>query len=170
MPFWPLMKWFSRSLNLKLSIDHFSTSIPFNLILIILNSLILTLYFIFNPNSIYIHNFTQFKCHQKSKILTLSSSTNHSLTRYTSLTMYTSLFLNLISIYIYKWNAIMNANVPIIRVRMWQSKWTKLCIKSRTNPNFRSQEHAHNENYQNKPNLISKFTTQIWIKIQKFFF
>ena len=94
------MKWFSHSLNLKLSIGHFSTSISFNLILIILNSLILTIYFIFISNSIYYYNFTHFECHQKSKILTLSSSINHSLTRYTSLTMYTSLYLNLINIYI----------------------------------------------------------------------
>ena len=56
------------------------------------------IYFIFNPNSFYYHNFTHFECHQKSKILTLSSSTNHSLTRYTSLTMYTSLYLNSINI------------------------------------------------------------------------
>ena len=94
------MKQFSHLLNLKLLIGHFSISIPFNLILIILNSLILTIYFIFVPNSFYYHNFTHFECHQKSKIPTLSLSTNHSLTRYTSLTIYTSLYLNLINIYV----------------------------------------------------------------------
>ena len=111
-------------LTIKLSIVQFRTFIYFNWVIIILNSLILILHFIYTPNPYYSLNFTYFECHQNSKILTLCLSTNHNLTRYTNLTIYTSLCLNLINIYVNEMQKWMQMYQKLeIRVRMWHKPW-----------------------------------------------